>query len=199
MVAVTVIIPTYNRAEQLRACLQALSRQTQRSTDYEVIVVVDGSTDGTLDMLASLKTPYSLRVIQQRNGGQSAALNRGAAAASGEILIFIDDDLVAEPTLVAEHFRLHRERKHVVGIGQMPLTVPQNADWFARQFERDWNQHYRELNQGSREAVWDDCYGGNMSVSKATYLEVGGNDESLWRFKDMDLAYRLERYGCEFV
>jgi peptidoglycan/xylan/chitin deacetylase (PgdA/CDA1 family)/GT2 family glycosyltransferase len=198
-VKISVIVPTYNRAEQLRMCLEALFHQTQPSSDYEIIVVIDGSTDDTVDMLASLKAPCLLHIIYQSNRGQSAALNRGVAVARGRTLIFIDDDLIAAPTLVAEHFRLHLERKGVVGIGQMTLSVPQDADWFAQELARDWKEHYEHLNQGSRKPAWDDCYGGNMSIAKATYQDIGGNDESLWRSKDMDLACRLERHGCEFV
>ena len=72
----SIIIPTYNRAEKLRRCLEALSVQTQPAPDFEVVVVVDGSSDGTLEMLASFETSFELRVIQQPNAGQSVALNR---------------------------------------------------------------------------------------------------------------------------
>jgi peptidoglycan/xylan/chitin deacetylase (PgdA/CDA1 family) len=199
MIEASVIIPTYNRVEQLRACLEALADQTQPAADYEVVVVVDGSTDGTSEMLASLITPYSLRVIHQPNSGQAAALNRGAAAASGRVLIFIDDDMLAGPNVVAEHVRLHREHSHAVGIGQMTLTLPPDADWFAQQVARQWAEHYRELGQGARPPDWEDCYGSNTSVTRATYVEVGENDVRLKRAIDVDLAIRLARHGVEFV
>src|SRR5688572_30305419 len=115
----SIIIPTYNRLEKLRSCLMALSIQTYPATGFEVIVVVDGSTDGTLEMVSQLKTPYVLRAIRQSNSGQPTALNRGAAKAAGRILIFIDDDIMVAPQFVAEHLRLHKSRDQVVGIGQM--------------------------------------------------------------------------------
>jgi glycosyltransferase involved in cell wall biosynthesis len=194
----SVIIPTYNRAERLRRCLEALSGQTQPASDFEVIVVVDGSTDGTREMLASLVTPFALRVMHQPNSGQPAALNRGAAESKGWILIFLDDDIVVTPQFVAEHLHLHQTRDHVVGIGQLTLTLPPGADWYARGFAQGWREHYEAFNRAQRQPDWDDCYGGNMSVSRAVFMAVGGNATDLRRGYDVELAYRLKQSGCSF-
>ena len=194
----SIIIPTYNRSEMLRKCLLALSDQSQLTGNFEVIVVVDGSTDRTLEMLASLETPFSLRVIQQPNSGQPAALNRGAAESRGHVSIFLDDDVIVAPPFVAEHLRLHRTADRIVGVGQLTLTLPSNADWFARGFAQGWRDHYEEFNCGQRQPDWDDCYGGNMSVSRAIFLAVGGNVTDLRRGYDVELAYRLKQYGCSF-
>ncbi|NOH01796.1 MAG: glycosyltransferase family 2 protein [Chloroflexi bacterium] len=110
MMEASVIIPTYNRAGKLRRCLQALAGQTHPAADFEVLVVVDGSTDDTLEMLAALQTPFRLRVIPQSNAGQCAALNRGAAEAHGRICIFLDDDITVTPRFLEEHLRPHRSR-----------------------------------------------------------------------------------------
>lgn len=194
----SVIIPTYNRAEKLRSCLAALSNQTQPACDFEIIVVVDGSTDETVQMLADLKTPFALRVISQPNSGQSVALNRGVAESRGCISIFLDDDIVVTPRFVAEHLRLHHTRDRVVGIGQLTLTLPPGSDLFALGFAQSWRDHYDELNSGKRPADWDDCYGGNMSVARAAFMAVGGNVTDLRRGYDVELAYRLKQDGCTF-
>lgn len=195
----SVIIPTYNRADKLRRCLEALSKQTQLARDFEVIVVADGSKDGTIEMLAHLNTPFALRVIEQSNSGQPTALNRGAAASQGRISIFLDDDIIVTPQFVSEHLRLHENRNQVVGIGQLTLTLAPDADWFVRGFAQSWNAHYEEFNRGKRQPDWDDCYGGNMSVSRTAFLAVGGNVTDLRRGYDVELAYRLKQYGCSFV
>jgi glycosyltransferase involved in cell wall biosynthesis len=194
----SIIIPTYNRAEKLRRCLEALADQTQPASDFEVIVVVDGSTDGTREMLANLETPFALRTIQQPNSGQPAALNRGAAESKERILIFLDDDILVTPQFVVEHLRLHQARDQVVGIGQLTLTLPLGADWYAHGFAQGWREHYEELNRGQRQPDWDDCYGGNMSVSRAAFIAVGGNVSDLRRGYDVELAYRLKQSGCSF-
>ena len=194
----SIIIPTYNRAEKLRRCLEALSHQTQPASDFEVIVVVDGSTDGTWEMLANLESTFVLRTIQQLNSGQPAALNRGAAESKGRVSIFLDDDIIVTPQFVAEHLRLHQTRDQVVGIGQLTLTLPLGADWYARGFAQGWREHYEEFNRGQRRPDWDDCYGGNMSVSRAAFMAVGGNVTDLRRGYDVELAYRLKQSGCSF-
>lgn len=199
MVALSVIIATYNRADRLRVCLEALGTQTQAPADFEVIVVVDGSSDHTEEMLAKLRTPYALRVIRQPNSGQCVAHNRGVQAARGQFCLFIDDDIVLTSTVVAEHLRLQRARAGVVGIGQLALRIPVQADWFAQGFARAWTAHYEHLNRREVPPSWVDCYGGNMSVPRTAFLEVGGFATDLPRAYDVDLAYRLERNGLSFV
>lgn len=194
----SIIIPTYNRAEKLHSCLQALARQTYPASDFEAIVIVDGSTDDTLEMLAALQMPFTLRVLRQANCGQPRALNRGAVEARGRICIFLDDDIVVVPDFLHEHLCCHRGKNQRVGIGQITLTVPADADPFARGFAASWRDHYAGLNQG-RQPDWDDCYGGNMSVSRALFLSVGGNVTDLKRGYDVELAYRLKQYGGSFM
>jgi len=196
MIEASIIIPTYNRVEKLRDCLESLWPQAQAGVDFDVVVVVDGSTDGTLDMLAGLHSPFGLRVIAQPNRGQPAALNCGAQQAAGRICIFLDDDMQVTPRFLIEHLRLHRSNERAVGVGQITLSLPPEADWFARLFAQVWRSHYAELNEGPRHPDWEDCYGGNMSVSRLAFLDVGGNAEDLKRGYDIELAYRLEQHGC---
>lgn len=199
MMELSVIIPTYNRAERLRACLRALGRQSQPSSDFEVIVVVDGSRDDTGEMLARLSGPLSLVVLWQENRGQHVARNRGAAAARGRVLLFLDDDILAAPDLVAEHMRVHREREGTVGLGQITLDLPSGADWFMLRFAEGWRAHYEELNRRERLPTWADCYGGNFSVERTTFREVAGFSEDVRRSHDIELGYRLAESGATFV
>src|SRR5436305_13294617 len=104
----SVIVPTHNRRELLRLCLASLERQTAPPEAFEVVVAVDGSTDGTAEMLAELSPPFRLSVVTQPQAGQSAAVNAGAALAAGRILLFMDDDEEASPTHVRAHLTAHR-------------------------------------------------------------------------------------------
>jgi glycosyltransferase involved in cell wall biosynthesis/peptidoglycan/xylan/chitin deacetylase (PgdA/CDA1 family) len=198
MLELSIIIPTYNRASRLRACLEALAKQTQPFGDFEVIVVVDGATDETMEMLAALTTPCALTTIYQENQGQQVARNNGAAQANGRYCLFIDDDIMAAPQLVAEHLDLHRQQERVVGIGQITMDIGE-ADWYTRRFADGWHQHYEQLNQGLRQPAWPDGYGGNLSVSRELFMAVGGFAPDIRRSHDIEFAYRLEQQGATFV
>jgi glycosyltransferase involved in cell wall biosynthesis len=198
MVDLSVIIPTYNRADRLKDCLEALTHQTQSSKDFEVIVVVDGSTDKTIEMLEELKTPYELTFLYQANCGQNNARNYGVSVAKGRFCLFLDDDIVAESHLVAEHLNLHSRQERVVGIGQILLIIKEK-DWYTKRFSKGWQDHYDQLNQNKRKPSWTDCYGGNMSLSRFDFLEVNGFASDIRRSHDIELAYRLEKQGVTFV
>jgi glycosyltransferase involved in cell wall biosynthesis len=198
MVEVSVIIPTYNRAELLRACLTALGQQTQSPTDFEVIVVVDGSSDGTLEMLSHLTTPFRLQVLVQANSGAAVARNQGAREAAGALCLFLDDDIVAEPGLVAAHLEAQHQRGPMLGLGHLTCQ-PATTDGFAHQFATWWTDHYARLEEGSTSVSFLDCWSGNLSVPRATFLEAGGFATDLVRLEDVDLGYRLERIGLPLV
>ena len=90
---VSVVVPAYNAAETLPACLAALAAQDAASDSYEVILVDDGSTDNT----AAIAKAAGVRVIRQPNAGPAAARNRGADAACGQLLFFTDADCAPTP------------------------------------------------------------------------------------------------------
>ncbi|MEV4555385.1 glycosyltransferase [Kitasatospora sp. NPDC049285] len=95
---VTVLVPAYNERECIANTLNSLA-----ASDYpiEVIVIDDGSTDGTADIVEEMAMPF-VRLIRKVNGGKSSALNTGIAAASHEIIVMMDGDTVFEPSTVRE-------------------------------------------------------------------------------------------------
>src|SRR5215831_5598296 len=90
----SVVIPTYNRIERLRHVITALEQQAYPSDAYEVIIISDGSTDGTHAYLEMVRSTLQLRWFSQDNRGPAAARNTGIEKAGGEFVVFIDDDLV---------------------------------------------------------------------------------------------------------
>src|SRR5256885_6588786 len=95
--SVSVIIPSYNRRERLRRLLSELERHRERGSSFEAVVAVDGSTDGTVDMLSALRSGFPLRVVTQPQRGPAAARNAALAAARGDVLLFLDDDVTPRP------------------------------------------------------------------------------------------------------
>ena len=199
MSKLSVVIPTYNRAGRLRACLDSLANQTAAPSSFEVVVVVDGSTDGTVDLLTQLKPPFPLRFICQENAGQNAARNRGVSEAMSPLCLFLDDDIVADRRLVEEHLQAHGDDQDVVGIGQLTLRIPGEVDWFVRHYADGWANHYDQLNRGARAPSWTDCFGGNLSAPRRELLELGGFAPDLRKGHDVELGFRLVQKGLRLV
>lgn len=201
MTRVSVVVPTYNRLAQLQRVIVGLERQAFPRDRFEVIVVSDGSSDGTEDYLTALKTPLLLRpILQQHNQGPSAARNHGVALSTGDIVLFIDDDVVPAPELIEEHVRIHDEHgPHVAVIGPM-LAPPdfQMSPW-AQWEHAVLSKQYKNVLLGHWEPTASQFYTGNASLLRHHFQEIGGFDQSLRRAEDVDLGYRLAAKGLRFL
>lgn len=197
----SVVIPTYNRAESLRVTLTALARQDPVPGGFEVIVVSDGSKDSTWAVLtewASRELPFALRPIQQENAGPARARNRGIQEAHGEVVVFLDDDIEPLPGCLAAHAYRHLASEKLVVIGPMspdPERASIEPVWIAWEHAMLQKQ-YDSWKQGRWSS--DACgphnfYTGNASVRRAYLLAVGGFDEGFTRQEDVELATRMER------
>ncbi|MBI4320708.1 MAG: glycosyltransferase [Chloroflexi bacterium] len=193
----SVVIPTHNRKELLQQVLLALAGQSYAQDHYEVVVVVDGSEDGTIDMLRQIEVPYGLRWMCQERRGVARSRNAGAACAQGEIILFLDDDVIPVPDLLAEHARHHHDEKAVV-IGRLSPAVGSKRPGWARWEEQLLDRHFRTLDEKRRKVVGRHVYSGNFSVRKSHFVAIGGFDETLPRAEDIDLGYRLEQRGLHF-
>jgi glycosyltransferase involved in cell wall biosynthesis len=191
----SIIIPTYNRSRLLSLCLAALAQQTEPADHFEVIVVVDGSTDDTREMLSRLETPYRLRVRVQANRGPGPARNAGFAGAAGDYCLFLDDDIVAGPELVRAHLRLQRERPGVVGLGRVATTPIKTAHGFVRHRAQEWTR----LSQQNNRPTFLACWGANVCAPRKALEAVGGFADDLRYSEDVELGYRLEGFGLSFA
>jgi peptidoglycan/xylan/chitin deacetylase (PgdA/CDA1 family)/glycosyltransferase involved in cell wall biosynthesis len=197
----SIVIPTHQRRETVVRMVRALARQ--ELDDYEAIVAVDGSTDGTAAALRDLSLPFPLKVVEQDNLGAGAARNAGAAAAEGEILLFLDDDMEADPRLLLEHDRSHREGADVV-LGDLPLhpDSPHNLlSWGVGLWASD---RRKRLTSPGAEIGMSDLLTGQISVGRSTYEEMGGFDGEMTRGglfggEDTDFGYRVARDGLRMV
>jgi GT2 family glycosyltransferase len=180
--------------------IAGLEQQAYRSDAYEVIVVSDGSTDGTDAFLETLNSTMRLHWLTQSNRGPAAARNAGVQKAIGEFIVFIDDDLVPEPQLLEEHARSHQEAgRDVVVLG--PLLTPEGFEmtpWVRWEQEMLMKQ-YNALGRGHWPASARQFYTGNASLRRSHILAAGGFDEGFRRAEDVELAYRLANNGLEFV
>jgi GT2 family glycosyltransferase len=193
-------MPTYNRVDQLRAALTGLAGQQGLAEPVEVVVVSDGSTDGTDEYLSSSAVPLPVVALSQPNAGPAAARNRGVDAARGALVLFVDDDTVAEPDLVAAHLRRHSSPDDdLVVLG--PMLTPDDytmSPWV--QWEQDMlTKQYDAMRDGVYEATARQFYTGNASVARRHVLDAGGFDPAFRRAEDVELAYRLADRGIRFA
>ncbi len=196
----SIIIPTYNRCKQLQRVLAGLEHQTVLAAQFEVIVVSDGSTDGTNDFLKTVSTGLQLKPIFQANSGVAAARNNGLYQASGQLILFLDDDVVPDPQLVAEHLRVHASQPDdVIVLG--PMVTPNDfslAPWVR------WEQamlvkQYDAMLAKKFQPTARQFYTGNTSLAREHLLKAGGFDEHFRRAEDVELAYRLAQAGLRFI
>ena len=193
------VIATYNRRASLLRLLSALADQTLRAERFEVVVVDDGSADGTAPALAALELPYALRVIQQANAGAAAARQAGVRASTGAVLLFLDDDMLPCAELLAEHLKFHTDDPRAVVLGHItapPPEVPRPP--FVRYGERMLARDYARIRSGALQPGARHCYGGNLSTSRALFWDAGGFDVSMRRNEDVELAYRMAERGAHF-
>lgn len=108
---VSVIVPSFNRATILRECLQALANQEFPFGTFEIIVVDDGSSDRTPEIVQNAKSSFETLYFRQENSGPAAARNLGIRHARGEIILILNDDAIAFKDLVAGHYAIHRDKK----------------------------------------------------------------------------------------
>jgi len=200
---ISVIIPTYNRANILKECLDALANQELPKKDYEVIVVDDGSKDGTKEVVESFKQK-SFTYIKQDNQGQGIARNTGIAKARGDIVVFIGDDIIVRGDFLAQHLRFHlrhpEEKRAVLGFTTWhpKLTLTPFMNWLTNGStilgRFGGHQFAYEKLEDKQEADFNFFYTSNISL-KSSLVDKYPFDPSFsgYGWEDIELGYRLHK------
>lgn len=194
---VSVLIPTYNRADVLPLCLAHLERQT--FPDFEVVIVDDGSSDGTAEWLAGYvrSTTLSIRTARQENAGAARARNVAVGMARGKVSVILGDDILCSPELVETHHRFHQEHPEdaVAGLGLTRwCETGQVVTPFMRWMDESGTQFaYGDLLRGTK-PNWRHFYTSNLSLKtemlrKYPFIEAFPG----CGMEDMELGYRLEQ------
>ena len=202
MNSISVIIPTYNRKETLLQCLQHYERQVFPLDRFEIIVVDDGSSDGTWEMLKEFreKTKCLLTCFRKENGGPGTARNLGIMKASGDILLIIGDDIFPDENLLFEHFSWHSNLYPLDNMGVLGFVTwdrdPSPSPlmmWLERGYQNAYHLIYHR-----EEVSWKFSYTGNISL-KRVFLETTRElfDERVlaYGYEDIEWGFRLHRKG----
>lgn len=189
---VTVVVPAYNAAASLPACLRALAQQTYPRSAYEIIVVDDGSQDATAQVAAQSGAD---RVLRCPHRGPAAARNAGIAAARGEIVLLTDADCEPQPDWLALMLEPFADPT-VDGVKGSYIT--RQKETVARLAQCEFEERY---NLQARQPTIDfvDSYAAAFRI--AVVREAGGFDPAFTRAnnEDVDLSYRLARQGRKLV
>jgi glycosyltransferase involved in cell wall biosynthesis len=200
---ITAILTTRNRSQLLERVLLALSQQTLAREYFEIVVVDDGSTDETQNIIGDIIPRLGLRALRQNHAGLAAAKNLGICAASGHIVVFLDDDDVADRGLLAAHLEMHRRNPDpwVAALGCTALDPSISELPVMRHVTRVGCQlfSYGRMRDGQRLSPWE-FWGGRVSCKRAYLLEHGLFDP-IFRFgcEDMELGWRLKPHGLKVL
>lgn len=199
--SVSIVIATYNRRQLLMRTLASLNHQSVPPNLYEVVVAIDGSTDGSLESLSALHTTYRLHAVYQDHMGMATARNLAAQHAENDVLIFLDDDQLATPDLVMAHLLAHEHQERLFVQGFTPVAREYLTGGASLLYDRSYRLSMAETEhqhrQGRRWAIW----GGNFSLRAEIWREVGGCDARQFRgygHTDTDLGLRLAALGVTF-
>jgi GT2 family glycosyltransferase len=203
-VRLSVVIPTFRRHDVLGRTLAALDRQDGSAGEFEVIVIADpveDDPDAVRAVVSAERRPYPARSLDTHARGVSAARNVGYRAARAPLVLFLGDDIIPSPRLVAEHLDWHERRGgprtgvlgHVKWARELGLTP------FMRWLDHGVQFDYPAI--GGERTSWEYFYAANASLPRALLEEAGGFDEERFPFlyEELDVAYRMGQHGFELL
>src|SRR4030065_2472512 len=188
---ISIVIPTFNSAKVLKTCLESLANKTVGRKKYEVIVVDDGSTDETKDIVAK----YPVRYIHQQNRGPAAARNNGVNHAQGEIVLFTDADCDPEPNWIEEMIKPLNDNQ-VVGVKGAYKT--RQKELVARLVQIEYEHKYERMKK-FKYIDFIDTY--SAGYRKDIFLKYNGFDERYPKasVEDQEFSFRLSHDGHKMV
>jgi GT2 family glycosyltransferase len=200
--AISVIIPTHNRASLLERSLESLTEQTLPRDAFEVVVVDDGSSDWTQSVCTKLADRLPLRYFRIENSGISAAKNLGVFASQAPLLLFFDDDDVADPGLLEAHVDAHREHpdENVAVLGHTTWAAELEVSpimEYVTEIGQDLFS-YKNLEEGQR-LDYTYFWGGRSSCKRSLLTTYGSFDQDMSGIEDMELGFRLAKQGLTVI
>ena len=197
---VSIVIPTLNRASTLEDTIDKIESQTIPTDIYEVIVVDNASTDDTLRVLEAKSRKYpNLRFFFQPKPGAAATRNAGLRRASGEIVLLIDNDILAEPDLIERHLEYHSQHARASVIGNVTAPWKDSVDPFLRYLRH--RGIYDAYSVASGPIDFSYYHTGNVSTPRSFLLEAGCFNEYffIYGMEDIELGSRLQNVGVQMI
>ncbi len=200
----SVVVPTYNRAETFRETLRHLAEQELDPAEYEVVVVDDGSSDHTRAVVEEwiARAPCRIRYIYQSNHGPGHAYNRAFEAAEAPVVLLIADDIFMTPQSLKWHVAMHSKHpeEEVAVLGPAEVSPMLDQSVFLRKFDRLRFSDFAGLAEVPYYRFW----GSNISAKREFVLRYGGMPEEIGRggaiaHQDVVLGHRLAQGGLRIL
>jgi GT2 family glycosyltransferase len=200
--SVTLIIPTYNRARSLKRLLDSLELlDWPGPAALEVLVVDNGSTDGTQDLLATEQVKprkFAFGVVEEKQKGKASALNSGLRSAKGDVIVVIDDDVVVHPLCLTKHLEAYRLTNFYAIQGPILPGVDFNGNPANPDKLREYNIPH--IDYGERICEIPGLTGTNMSFKREVFAKVGFFDARLGPgaagfSEDTEYSMRIRKAG----
>ncbi len=200
---ISVVINTYSRANCLKETVAAFQKQSLPPEQYEIVIVDDGSTDETCDLLPKLATsgPAVVKYRQQSNCGPAAARNAGLGLAGGTLIVFVGDDIVPSRHFLQTHLSAHEKNGHQTNVAVAGFTqwhanikVTPFLDYIAKHGPQFAYSRAPQAGWVGRSLF----YSSNVSLRRELLGRVNPVFDADFRYaayEDIDLAYRLEKLG----
>lgn len=179
---ISIIIPTYNEEKRLPACLDSIFDLDYSKEDIEVIVVDNGSTDGTREIAKSC----GAEVLRDDSMNVSGLRNLGAKHSKGDILAFVDADCIVSKDWLKNASKYSDDI--AVAAWGAPPAIPKESTWV----QKTWYS-LREKEKQVQNVDWLETM--NLFIRKDQFLAIGGFNESLVTCEDVDFCYRIRKYG----
>jgi glycosyltransferase involved in cell wall biosynthesis len=194
--AVSAIIVTYKRPHRLAEAIRAVSACGDAS---EIVVVVDGCHDGSYELASEMaRSDARIRVAWRANGGDAAARQTGIETATGEIVLMLDDDVIASPGLAGRHALRHVDTPGAVVVGYMPVRLPtkREAGQFATRLYADEYERACRRYEADPGSILRGLWAGNVSLRRTDALRIGIDGGSkLYYHSDQEFGLRCLRAG----
>lgn len=201
MVRISVVIPTYNRSQVLSECIQSLLHQSVARDEYEILVVNDGSEDGTKQFMSKAASKdKNTFYFEQSHKGPAAARNLGVRHARGRYVLFIGDDIIASEDLLNSHLNILESQEDTAVLGLTLWDKSINVTKFMNFINNTGYQfNYGKLTHGQL-CHWDVFYTSNISLSKRWFdSELFDANFPYPAWEDIELGYRLHQKGLRTI
>ena len=187
-------MPTFNRVEAIGLTLEHLAAQTLPMSEFEVVVVDDGSTDDTEEYVTQRSWAFELNYHRRNNSGAATTRNFGVAQSRAPLILFLDSDVVADSRLLELHVESHRGLEDRLIVGRVKPWPEPSRPWYEQVVYAEGGMDYGDT---ARSVPFYMTLGGNFSIARGVFDAVGGYNQSFPAAgcEETEFAYRAEQAG----